>query len=48
VQKVVDSWNEQMPVLVDAYLALGRDGPLNSDDEAAAWAIEVIGFDGAY
>ncbi|KAJ6533368.1 hypothetical protein B0H10DRAFT_2265166 [Mycena sp. CBHHK59/15] len=46
VQRMVNAWNEQMPILVDAYLALARDGPLNSDEQPSAWSIEVIGFDG--
>ncbi|KAJ6607593.1 hypothetical protein B0H10DRAFT_2439509 [Mycena sp. CBHHK59/15] len=46
VQKMVDAWNEQMPALVDAYLALRRDGPLNSDEDSLAWTIDVIGFEG--
>ncbi|KAJ6612066.1 hypothetical protein B0H10DRAFT_1952591 [Mycena sp. CBHHK59/15] len=36
VQRMVNAWNEQMPILVDAYLALAHDGPLNSDEEALA------------
>ncbi|KAJ6550352.1 hypothetical protein B0H10DRAFT_2169935 [Mycena sp. CBHHK59/15] len=46
VQTMVDAWKEQMPCLVDAYLALGCDGPLNSDENPLAWTIQVIGFDG--
>ncbi|KAJ6548156.1 hypothetical protein DFH09DRAFT_1281614 [Mycena vulgaris] len=46
LQKMVDAWKEQMPCLVDAYLALGCDGPLNSDENPLTWTIQVIGFEG--
>jgi hypothetical protein len=47
VQRMIDVWSAQMPLLLDAYLALAHDGPLNSDEEALAWSLEVIGFDSA-
>ncbi|KAJ7698303.1 hypothetical protein B0H17DRAFT_1196887 [Mycena rosella] len=45
VQKTVDAWNEQMPYLVDAYLELKHDGPVNSDEDSEAWSIDVLGFE---
>ncbi|KAJ6624401.1 hypothetical protein B0H10DRAFT_2212814 [Mycena sp. CBHHK59/15] len=46
VQKMIDAWQEQMPALVDAYLALRRDGPINSDEDPLAWTIDVVAFEG--
>ncbi|KAJ7279761.1 hypothetical protein C8J57DRAFT_1502399 [Mycena rebaudengoi] len=45
VQLMVDSWREQMPYLVDAYLDLKRDGPLDSKDVMGAWGLEVLGLE---
>ncbi|KAJ7223775.1 hypothetical protein C8J57DRAFT_1253341 [Mycena rebaudengoi] len=45
VQKVVDSWMRQMPVLVDVYLEFKYKGTLNSEEAEVAWGIPVIGFD---
>ncbi|KAJ7150433.1 hypothetical protein C8R43DRAFT_951412 [Mycena crocata] len=46
IQVMVDSWKEQMPILVDTYLQFKMDGPVNSDEIAGAWAIKTIGFEG--
>ncbi|KAJ7784896.1 hypothetical protein DFH07DRAFT_947968 [Mycena maculata] len=45
VQKVIDSWNRQMPALVCAYLHLQADGPADSSDDPGAWPLPVLGFD---
>ncbi|KAJ7239447.1 hypothetical protein C8J57DRAFT_1528105 [Mycena rebaudengoi] len=45
VQKMVDAWRAQMPALVDAYLLMRKDGPLNSENTPGAWEIQVVGFD---
>ncbi|KAJ7808508.1 hypothetical protein B0H14DRAFT_2380526 [Mycena olivaceomarginata] len=45
VQKTIDSWKEQLPCLVDAYLKLKRDGPVNTETTPGGWKIEVIGLD---
>ncbi|KAJ7691315.1 hypothetical protein B0H17DRAFT_935227, partial [Mycena rosella] len=39
-------WQEQMPRLIEAYLALKRNGPVDSTDERDMWHIEVIGLEG--
>ncbi|KAJ7807478.1 hypothetical protein B0H14DRAFT_2196341, partial [Mycena olivaceomarginata] len=39
------SWRRIMPELVNAYLMLKMDGPLDSDGDSEAWSIQVIGFD---
>jgi hypothetical protein len=45
---MVDAWREQIPLLVDAYLELQKDGPMDSASIDGAWAIEVIGFEGTW
>ncbi|KAF7326889.1 hypothetical protein MVEN_02582800 [Mycena venus] len=45
VQTTIDSWKEQMPYLVDAYLKLKTEGPVSSETTAGGWEIEVIGLD---
>ncbi|KAJ6620822.1 hypothetical protein B0H10DRAFT_2215803 [Mycena sp. CBHHK59/15] len=46
VQTAVNAWWEQMPRLIEAYLALKRNGPVDSTDEQDTWHIEVIGLEG--
>ncbi|KAJ7652932.1 hypothetical protein B0H17DRAFT_1214851 [Mycena rosella] len=43
--KTVNAWRRKMPALIDVYLALKADGPLNSDDAPDSWPVFVIGFD---
>ncbi|KAJ6617355.1 hypothetical protein B0H10DRAFT_2434508 [Mycena sp. CBHHK59/15] len=45
VQNMVNSWRDQMPSLVEAYLELKANGPVNSDGCTDAWSIETLGFD---
>ncbi|KAJ7170275.1 hypothetical protein C8R43DRAFT_1120708 [Mycena crocata] len=45
VQTLVDSWKEQMPLLVDTYLELKKNGPISSDSNLAAWTIDTWGFE---
>ncbi|KAJ7761561.1 hypothetical protein DFH07DRAFT_957156 [Mycena maculata] len=45
LQKGVDSWNRQMPALVDAYLNLKAYGPADSTDIEGAWSLHVLGFE---
>ncbi|KAF7369452.1 hypothetical protein MVEN_00274600 [Mycena venus] len=45
VQNTIDSWKEQLPCLVDAYLKLKKDGPVNAEMTPGGWKIEVIGLD---
>ncbi|KAJ7717534.1 hypothetical protein DFH07DRAFT_973557 [Mycena maculata] len=45
VQKVVNSWQRQMPDLIDAYLDLKAHGAQISDEEPGAWPLPVLGFD---
>ncbi|KAJ7267850.1 hypothetical protein C8J57DRAFT_1435830 [Mycena rebaudengoi] len=45
VQLMVNAWRSQIPALVDAYLLMKRDGPMNSDSMPDAWEIQVIGFE---
>jgi hypothetical protein len=46
VQTTIDSWKQQLPYLVEAYLKLKMDGPVNSETVPGGWEIEVIGLDG--
>jgi hypothetical protein len=48
VQKVVDSWQRQMPSLVDAYLRYKSEGTVSSEAVEGGWEITVMGFDGMY
>jgi hypothetical protein len=48
VQKQVDSWNEQMPLLVDAYLQYKNVGRISADTRALIWPLTVVGFEGTY
>jgi hypothetical protein len=48
VQKVVDSWQRQMPSLVDAYLRYKSEGAVSSEAVEGGWEITVTGFDGMY
>ncbi|KAF7330598.1 hypothetical protein MSAN_02460000 [Mycena sanguinolenta] len=45
VQTTINSWKEQIPHLVNSYLALNHDGALDSSTLPGGWSIEVIGFD---
>ncbi|KAJ7759684.1 hypothetical protein B0H14DRAFT_2634389 [Mycena olivaceomarginata] len=45
VQTTIDSWKQQLPYLVEAYLKLKMDGPVNSETMPGGWEIEVIGLD---
>ncbi|KAF7371508.1 hypothetical protein MVEN_00005600 [Mycena venus] len=45
VQRTVDAWRRIMPELVDAYLALKMNGPVDSSENSEAWILPVIGFD---
>ncbi|KAJ6594083.1 hypothetical protein B0H19DRAFT_1012094 [Mycena capillaripes] len=45
VQTIIDSWKQQIPYLVDAYLTFKRDGPINSQATPGGWEIEIIGLD---
>ncbi|KAJ6591774.1 hypothetical protein DFH09DRAFT_1306483 [Mycena vulgaris] len=45
VQKQVDSWTCQLPVLIDPYLKMKLHGPiLTADDVPGVWYIQVLGF----
>jgi hypothetical protein len=46
VQKQVDSWTTQMPLLVEAYLQYKNLGPISVDTQGLVWPLTVIGFDG--
>jgi hypothetical protein len=48
VQKVVNSWRNQLPTLIDAYLSWKDVGSKNSDDVPGAWPLAVIGLDGTF
>ncbi|KAJ7785306.1 hypothetical protein DFH07DRAFT_948386 [Mycena maculata] len=45
VQKVIDAWNLQMPVLVNTYLDIKAHGPADSSDVPGAWLLPVLGFE---
>lgn len=52
VQRQIDSWKEQMPLLVDAYLEFRANGGLKANGTLdpsidGSWPLTVIGFDGA-
>ncbi|KAF7356780.1 hypothetical protein MVEN_01013300 [Mycena venus] len=44
VQSQIDSWNEQMPLLVDAYLRYKNAGGPPVKNDIIAWPLTVIGF----
>ncbi|KAJ7683506.1 hypothetical protein B0H14DRAFT_2422395 [Mycena olivaceomarginata] len=45
VQKQVESWTTQMPLLVEAYLQYKNLGPISVDTQGLVWSLTVIGFD---
>ncbi|KAF8135247.1 hypothetical protein K438DRAFT_2123358 [Mycena galopus ATCC 62051] len=45
VQQMVDAWRSSIPSMVEAYLTLKMSGPLDSDNNPNAWAVQVVGFD---
>ncbi|KAJ7834538.1 hypothetical protein B0H14DRAFT_3110028 [Mycena olivaceomarginata] len=45
VQQMVDAWRSSIPSMVEAYLTLKMTGPLDSDNNPHAWAVQVVGFD---
>ncbi|KAF7372185.1 hypothetical protein MVEN_00077700 [Mycena venus] len=45
VQNQVDSWTEQIPLLVDAYLQYKNNGPIALDTRYSDWPLTVVGFD---
>jgi hypothetical protein len=49
VQRHVDSWREQMNVLVNAYLRWAANGPpTENTSDAEEWEFTVISFEGRY
>lgn len=45
IQRQVDSWQSQLPLLVDAYLQFKNTGP---EETVGVWPLNCIGFEGVF